>query len=163
MPFSCSPSKGFRRMNKITDFQWNYSTELTLFKARLHASFLERVSQRWFIGSDVPHSGLKQQLPGSSMICRTDMHSHWLVQTGSFFAAFKFQSLPFPYIGLYIWSCVLWERPQPEALCSGTLQLVIGWITIPERNPRISIIGMNMVKRSTKWPIYLRQPSGFQL
>lgn len=110
------------------------------------------MSQRWFIGSDFPHSRIRQQL--SQLQCDLqDWHVYSLMSLDRiFFSAFSFHSLPFPYIGLYIWphSCVLWEHPQPEALCSGTFHLVIGWVTIPDRNLRISVIGMNMDEKSSK-------------
>lgn len=71
------------------------------------------------------------------------------------FACFRFQSLLFPYIDLYIWPCswLPWVCPQLEALCSGSPQLVRAWITIPKRNLRISIIGMNRTRKVVSDPI----------
>lgn len=54
------------------------------------------------MGSDLTHSGLKQQLPQLQYDLQ-DRQVYSLTDSDRIFlAAFKFQSLPFPYIGLYI-------------------------------------------------------------
>lgn len=96
------------------------------------------------------HTGLEQQLPQSQY----DLQNWHVVFSGldKIFLPVS-NSRAYPFLILIIMFDLVPGCPENSPslrLCSGTLHLVIAWVTIPERNLRISIIGMNKDKKSSQ-------------